>query len=150
MHHKIIITIRPNNSTMRGKDVKRLYAIGNARWYDLFKRLWNWIIVSRAEKELHVFLAKNVDKNKTVLELGCGTAANLETMQSLGLHFKEYRGLDFSKDMLSVAKSKFRRVRHVQFEQRDITSLDGIHKKYDIIICTWGPIASQIAGVICK
>ncbi|MBI4738923.1 hypothetical protein HY772_05175 [Candidatus Woesearchaeota archaeon] len=91
---------------MSGKEVKQLYHVYSARWYDAVKRLWNWLVVEQAEKELHDFLAKNVDDNKTVLELGCGTAANLEAMRSLGIQFKEYRGLDFSKDMLHAQKCR--------------------------------------------
>ena len=46
-------------------------------------------------------------------------------------------GLDFSTDMLEIAKNKFANLPHVKFQQKDITSLNDIEEKFDIVICTW-------------
>lgn len=119
------------------KSVKNLYALGNARWYDPFKKLWNNLVSVKAEKELTKFLKKNVNENTRILELGCGTALNLEKIFSLNLKFKKYLGLDFSPDMLKIAKNKFKKVPNVSFKQKNITKLNGINEKFDIIICTW-------------
>lgn len=122
---------------MAGKDVKRLYALGSAKWYDSFKRLWNMMFVSGAEKELGKFLKENLDKDTSILELGCGTALNLEKILTLNLKFKSYLGLDFSKDMLGIAEHKFKGISNVRFLEKDITELSGLKGKFDIILCTW-------------
>ena len=69
---------------------------------DPFKRLWNKMIPSKAEDELRSFLQNNLDETKTILELGCGTALNLEKIFSLNLKFKKYLGLDPPPDMLKT------------------------------------------------
>ena len=113
--------------------VKKLYALGSARWYDSFKPAWNYLVASKAEKQLGLFLKNNTGGNKSVLELGCGTALNLKKIGDL----KRYLGLDFSPDMLKIAKGKFSTLPNVKFQQKDITKLDDINEKFDIIICTW-------------
>ncbi len=121
---------------MAGKDVKNLYHLGHARWYDFFKRYWNYLVSSKAEQELGRFLKKNLDKNASILELGCGTALNLEKIDSMGLKFRKYVGVDFSPDMLRIARRKFKGESKVKFIEKDLTRL-GMKGKFDIIICTW-------------
>lgn len=122
---------------MNKNNVKNLYAIGHARWYDPFKKIWNRVVATKAEKELTDFLKKNVDENTSILELGCGTALNLKKIVYLNLKFKRYLGLDFSPDMLRIAESKFPTLPNVKFQQKDITKLDDISEEFDIILCTW-------------
>ncbi len=122
---------------MNINNVKNLYALGHAEWYDPFKKIWNRLVATKAEENLTVFLKTNLDETKSILELGCGTALNLEKILTLNLKFKKYLGLDFSPDMLKIAKSKFEDVSNVKFQQKDITYLEDIDEKFDIIICTW-------------
>lgn len=117
--------------------IKNLYALGHARWYDPFKKIWNKLVASKAEQKLTTFLKENINKNTSILELGCGTALNLEKISALKLKFEKYLGLDFSSDMLEIAKNKFANNSHVKFQQKDITDLDDMNEKFDIIICTW-------------
>ncbi len=121
---------------MKDKEVKGLYALGKASWYDKFKSLWNKTIANKAENELNLFLKGNINKNTSILELGCGTALNLEKINYLNLKFKKYLGIDFSIDMLNIARKKFKSNKLVKFEYRDITKLNN-KEKFDIIICTW-------------
>ena len=122
---------------MNKRNVQNLYALGHAQWYDPFKKIWNRLVSIKAEKELATFLEKNVSNNASILELGCGTALNLEKIFALDLNFKKYLGLDFSTDMLEIAKNKFVNLPNVKFQQKDITSLNDIEEKFDIVICTW-------------
>lgn len=121
---------------MAGNDVKRLYHLGHAGWYDFFKRYWNMLVASKAEDELGRFLKDNLNKNISILELGCGTALNLEKVYALGLKFKRYVGVDFSPDMLRIAKKKFKGDSKASFIEKDLTRLD-MKEKFDVIICTW-------------
>ncbi len=122
---------------MDKNSVRNLYALDHAQWYDPFKRIWNRLVAVQAEEDFTLFLKKNLNKNKTILELGCGTALNLEKIFNLNLKFKRYLGLDVSSDMLAIAKAKFPDNRKIEFQQKDITQLGKTGKKFDIIICTW-------------
>jgi 2-polyprenyl-3-methyl-5-hydroxy-6-metoxy-1,4-benzoquinol methylase len=39
--------------------------------------------------------------------------------------------------MLKISKSKFPTIQNVKFREQDITNLNNIGEKFDIIICTW-------------
>lgn len=117
--------------------VKNLYSMGHAKWYNSFKLLWNWLVSTEAEVRLEKFLRDNVNGSTDIIELGCGTALNLKKILSLNLRFKTYSGLDFSEDMLSIARHNFGRVKGVEFHNQDLSELDTLGKKADIILCTW-------------
>lgn len=120
---------------MNNDNVKNLYAICSAKWYNPFMRVYNRLVLSGAENEMVAFLKNNLDETKTILELGCGTARNLEKICSLDLEFKKYIGLDFTPDMLNIAKNKFKKNSNVEFREKDISKLDDIKEKFDIILC---------------
>lgn len=108
-----------------------------AKWYDPFKKAWNFIIAKGGQKRLELFLKKNINENTEILELGCGTALNLKKIFDFGLSFKNYLGVDFTQSMLNIAQNKFENKKNVKFEKHDITKLDHLNKKFDVIICTW-------------
>lgn len=122
---------------MADESVRRIYGIWQARWYDPFKWLCNLLAASGAESDLSAFLRGNLDDSKTILELGCGTALNLEKIFSLDLKFKSYLGLDFSPDMLRMARRKFQGYPNVEFREKDITTLVDVSDRFDVLICTW-------------
>lgn len=117
--------------------VQKLYSIFSAKWYDPFKFVWDFFVSRKVNKEFENFLKHNVDDTKDVLELGCGTALNLQTIYKLDLNFKSYLGLDFSESMLKIAQKKFPNKENVEFKIKDITKLENLDKKYDVIICNW-------------
>ncbi len=116
--------------------IKRQYTIV-ARVYDPLVKLWTKVVGTEVEKELNNFLREHLDETSTILELGCGTARNLEHICSLNLKFKKYLGLDFSPQMLAVARSKFSNNSAIEFKEQDITLIDYPIEKFDIILCTW-------------
>lgn len=120
---------------MNNDNVKNLYAIYSAKWYNPFMRVYNKLFLSGAENEMVAFLKNNLNETKTILELGCGTGRNLKKIYSLNLEFKKYIGLDFSPDMLDIAKNKFKKNSNVEFREKDITKLDDIKENFDIILC---------------
>src|SRR3972149_4952060 len=122
-------SVYPGYGFVMGKArVKKLYNIG-ARVFDTLMRLWNAAVAAEAERELREFLRGNLDETMTILELGCGTARNLENIRSIDLKFKKYLGLDFSPSMLDVARSKFPDNPSVEFREQDTTTLDCIKEK---------------------
>lgn len=122
---------------MKAKSVKRLYGIGQARWYDYFKKLWDKGFSGKSQHDLLNLLKKKLTPSSQVLELGCGTGVNLEKIIALNLPFKSHLALDFSPDMLAIAKKKFKNNPKITFLQQDITKTSKITGKYDIIISTW-------------
>ncbi|MDP2624967.1 MAG: class I SAM-dependent methyltransferase [Candidatus Peregrinibacteria bacterium] len=122
---------------MKAKSVKRVYGVGHAKWYDTSKKLWDRLVSKKANHELIQFFKKEIHKNTSILELGCGTGVNLERISALNLEFKDYLALDFSPDMLAIAKGKFGNQPNVQFKQQNITQLDKIKGPFDVIISTW-------------
>jgi ubiquinone/menaquinone biosynthesis C-methylase UbiE len=117
--------------------IQKMYSKLNALWYDPFKVLWNFIIARQAEKQLAHFLKQNIDEDKSILELGCGTALNLYKIFKLKVKFKSYLGMDFTYSMLQIAKNKFKNKQNVEFRLGDVTNLENLDKKFDILICTW-------------
>ncbi len=122
---------------MSNRDVRKVYSFFEARWYDSFKEVWNRFGTPKAEKKIRIFLKEYVSEEKSILELGCGTGKNMETIQRLNLLFKHYLGLDFTPDMLNQAINKSKANNRVTFKQQDITNLDNLDEKYDVIISTW-------------
>ena len=108
-----------------------------AKSYDWLKKKWTPLFAAKAEALLGNFLIENVDESKEILELGCGTAMNLDKIVSLNRTFKSYLGLDYSEEMMSKAKDKFRDSNNIEFRKADITQLNSLKSKYDVIICTW-------------
>lgn len=117
--------------------ISKMYSTFGAKWYDPFKIAWNSIIGRQAEQDLKNFLKNNISKDKDILELGCGTALNLEKVYKHKLKFKSYLGTDFTESMLKIAQNKFKDKENVNFKIQDITKLDHNGPKYDTIICTW-------------
>src|SRR5688572_7492541 len=72
-----------------------------------------------------------IQKNtKQVLEIGCG---NGYTLSHLNTHFPqiEFTGLDFSEDLLEIARS--RNLKTVKFEQGDARKLRFDDESFDVI-----------------
>ncbi len=116
--------------------IKKLYSAGNARWYDTSKILWSKILAPGAEAELRTFLQRNVNQSTTILDLGCGTASNLNTIKSLHLNFKSYLGVDLSQEMIARAREKFAETQNIKFLQGDIEQFKQFGS-FDVILCTW-------------
>ncbi|MGQ9625699.1 MAG: class I SAM-dependent methyltransferase [Anaerolineae bacterium] len=86
--------------------IKSLYD-GWAPWYDRTRALWAERIGGEAEEFLEQeVLPRYLAPESLVLDLGCGTAVNLERFRRLGLKIKGYVGLDISLGMLAQAKNK--------------------------------------------
>lgn len=122
---------------MKGKRVKKLYSIFSAKWYDYFKKIWDVIVAKKAEEESKKFLKVHLDDTKEILDVGCGTALNLKKIFDLDLKFKKYIGMDFSSDMLKIARGKFGNRKNVDFIRKDIGELKTENRKFDVMLCTW-------------
>ena len=77
-------------------------------------------------------IQKNNPHSRSVLELGCGTGANLAYL----CRDYEVTGIDISNEMLALAGKKLPGVR---FENADITKFK-LNKKFDNVICIYDTI----------
>lgn len=117
--------------------VKALYTFANAKWYDPFLHLWNPLVASQAESYFLSFLKSHLTSESQILELGCGTADNVRLIMEHQLPFKSYLGLDFTPSMLVIAREKWSQYDQLSFQEMDLTQLETLTGKYDLIICTW-------------
>ena len=117
--------------------VHNLYSIVGGRWWDPFRDVWVFLTSREAERDLDALLRRYVTAESRVLDLGCGTGANLRRLLRRRRQFASYTGIDFSADMLSMARRNLGHVPGVTFREGDATALDDTGERYDVIIATW-------------
>ena len=80
------------------------------------------------------YIASQINKGKTILDVGCGNGIFLKRLQKIK-KYKKGGGIDFSKGMIKSAK-KFK-LKNTTFKVIDVTKkkeLNQITKKFDVII----------------
>lgn len=118
-------------------DVQRLYTRAGGRWWGPFRGVWELLIARRAVEDFHALLRRYVTPESRILDLGCGTGANLARLLRLGLPFGHYTGVDFSATMLTLARKRFGGLPDVTFSQADATALEDTGERHDVIVSTW-------------
>lgn len=121
----------------KSKSVQKLY-----RWwaphYDGFRISWRKIMAEGIEGYLEKeILARFLFRQARILDLGCGTGANLERLLRLNLPFAEYVGMDLTEEMLEIARRKAQGLTNVKFFQGDIHNLPFTEEEFDLVISTW-------------
>lgn len=122
---------------MTRSGVQRVYSLLGARWYDPFRALWVHFTSPQAEWDLDSLFRRYVTPQTKILDLGCGTGANMERLLRLRLPFAQYVGVDFSETMLAIAREKFGELPGVAFFQGDVTALEDAGHRYDVIVATY-------------
>jgi len=122
---------------MTRTDVQKLYRLAGGRWWDPFRAQWELIWARNAVRDLDSLLRRYVTPEARVLDLGCGTGANLARLRRLGLPFGHYTGVDFSPSMLALARKRFGDPPGVTFRQGDATALEDTGERYDVIVSTY-------------
>jgi ubiquinone/menaquinone biosynthesis C-methylase UbiE len=122
---------------MTRTDVQRLYSVAGGRWWDPFRAAWEFSAARQAKQDLQSLLQRYVTPEAKILDLGCGAGENLGRLLRLGLPFAHYTGVDFSQDMLTLARQRFGQTPGVTFVEDDATALEDTGERYDIIIGTW-------------
>lgn len=74
----------------------------------------------------------DLDKNKTVLEIGCGTGRIAKKIVDF---CKTYTGIDISEKTIDVAKNNFKNNHNVWFVDGDFLNYH-FHQKFDVICST--------------
>ena len=122
---------------MTRTDVQKLYSRAGGRWWDPFRAVWEVCTSRRAKADLESLLRRYVAPETRILDLGCGTGANLDRLLRLGLRFGHYTGVDFSTWMLALAQKRFGDTPGVTFLEADVTVLEDNGERYDTIVGTW-------------
>lgn len=128
---------RGRGSDVSRAGVKKLYSIAGGRWWDPFRAVWELLTCRDAERDLNALLRRHLTAESRILDLGCGTGANLRRLLRLRLKFASYTGIDFSSDMLSIARGNLGHLPGVTFREADVTELADTAERYDVIIATW-------------
>lgn len=104
--------------------------------YDLLSPVWRrgYRAVYRAVEHS---LPKNLSSGARVLDLGCGTGANLGLLERLALDYGSYLGVDQSSAMLRQAVAKFGTLPNVRFRQLDLQAEPLPEGPFELVLSTW-------------
>ncbi len=108
-----------------------------ARFYDRIAPVWAEWGYPEACAALDRTYADYLPEGGHVLDLGCGTGANLERLMDLELHFGSYTGVDLSEHMLARARAKFGPLPSVRFERLDLAVDPLPDRRFDLVVSTW-------------
>jgi ubiquinone/menaquinone biosynthesis C-methylase UbiE len=122
---------------MTRTDVQRLYRVAGGRWWDVFRAQWEFFWARNAVRDLDSLLRRYVTPEARVLDVGCGSGANLARLRRLGQPFGSYTGVDFSPSMLALARRRFGETPGVTFRQGDATALEDTGQRYDVIVSSY-------------
>lgn len=117
-------------------DVRSLYRTF-ASVYDRASFVWRVWLYPDAQAVFDRALAENLLPGGQVLDLGCGTAANLERLLALSLPFGAYTGVDQSEAMLAQARMKFGHMPQVRFQQLDLLTDPLPEGPFDLVVSSY-------------
>ena len=87
-------------------------------------------------------IKKNQNKPKTLLDLGCGTGNYSNLMTKLNLNVT---GIDISKSMLKIAKSRYKKNKNLIFKKSNILKMN-LKKKYDVVSALFHILSYQTSN----
>ena len=122
---------------MTRTDVQKLYTVMGGRWWDVFRAQWEATWTRNAVRDFDSLLRRYVTPEARILDVGCGTGANLARLRRLGLAFGHYTGVDFSPSMLALARKRWGDPPDVTFRQGDATALEDTGERHDVIVAKW-------------
>lgn len=92
---------------------------------------WDDSMVKSDEKIKRIFDVATVSKDKTILDIACGTGVLVPDY--LNRSIKEYVGVDISDEMIKISKEKFKNKENVTFICADAENLD-FEKEFDCAV----------------
>ena len=98
-----------------------------------YSEVYNLLYEGKNYKKEFNFIKKIIrkyqKKPKTLLDLGCGTGSYSKLMTELKLNVT---GVDSSKSMLKIAKSRYKKHKKLIFKESNILKMD-LKKKYNVV-----------------
>jgi SAM-dependent methyltransferase len=116
--------------------VEELYGLG-AAVYDPVSVVWRQRLHPDIHQAFDSYLTQYLPSGGSVLDLGCGTGANLERLLDLNLRFGSYIGVDQSEAMLDRARNRFGHLHNVSFRRLDLLADPLPEGPFDLVVCTW-------------
>ncbi len=116
--------------------VPELYA-ATADIYDQIETVWRDWLYGEGHRAFDVAMAAHLPAGGDVLDLGCGTGANLVRLSHMGQPFGSYTGVDLSEEMLARARCKGEGQENVRFLQLDLQTDTLPEGPYDLVVSTW-------------
>ena len=108
-----------------------------ARFYDPTSRLWRHFLFPDVQAAFDRALRAYLPADGAILDLGCGTGANLARLRALDLPFGSYVGIDLTPEMLAVAEKKLGHLPNVRFQQVNLLTDPLPDGPFDVIVSTW-------------
>ncbi len=122
--------------TEQREAVRLIYGWAAER-YDRARGLWAESLGWEIEATIDRWLQECAPCARRILDLGCGTGANVDRLLRLGRAGFSYTGVDLSDDMLSVARRKFGSRRGTRFLETDLEDLVGLDPPFDLVLSTY-------------
>lgn len=116
--------------------VRELYK-ATAYFYDIIDPWWRTWLYPKAHRDFDRAVASHLPPEGRVLDLGCGTGANLAQLLDMDVPFDTYVGVDVSAAMLARARDTFGEREDVTFRQLDIERSLLPEGPFDLILSTW-------------
>ena len=108
-----------------------------AWFYDSITPIWRVWLYGEAHRAFDQAVSLYLPQGGHVLDMGCGTGANLNTIVEKNLPFGSYTGVDLSEAMLAQARRKFGGLANIQFQQLDLMIDPLPEGPFDLILSTW-------------
>ncbi len=117
--------------------IQRAYKV-LAPAYDRLRPLWAGGALGHAEQFLErKVIPQYCPSGAAVLDLGCGTGANLGRILRTGIPISRYVGVDISPAMLRHARQKFSWLKSAEFYIGDVERLSFSDNTFDFALSTW-------------
>ncbi|MFQ5870983.1 MAG: class I SAM-dependent methyltransferase [Candidatus Geothermarchaeales archaeon] len=116
--------------------VQALYAC-LAPSYDVLRAMWALTLGHKIEATIDRWILQYVAPSPSVLDLACGTGANLRRLLRLGRTPRSYLGTDSSPDMLRVALARFGGMPFAAFKRMGVLDADEAVGRFDLVISTY-------------
>ena len=108
-----------------------------SRFYDPVSFVWRRWLYADLHRAFDEALGTHLPATGRVLDLGCGTGANLERLLALDLPFGSYLGVDLSEHMLARARARFGTLPNAAFQQLNLLADPLPEGPFDLVVSTW-------------
>jgi len=100
-------------------------------WWKIYIKKSLPIIKDWLKKE-NLYLQKNIERNRSVLDVGCGSGRHLKLLANIT---KEISGIDWDKEAVKEAKKNLSKFRNIKIFLEDAQEMHFKNNTFDYIIC---------------